>query len=210
MSTKCTQCGADCWSGRDEYKLCTKCQIGDQSPSIWLFQKLKSEIENLDQVSGWRKDSKTRGACKSLKYNVITGECFGTNRPYEDDAKDYVSVMASVDCKNDEKFSETTVSIRKWIWDGQRSIGGKKSYPISSFENLVEEGAPLFVVAVCQTIDFLKEDMYHCAGCEEDKKNPPAGSYFAGTYCGPCWDKYKQRNSRTCLKCRRPMYECYC
>lgn len=210
MSTKCTQCGSDCWSGRGEYELCIKCQIGDQSPSIWLFQNLKSEIENKDRTTGWRKLMKTLGACKALKYNAITGECVGSNRPDEDKARNYITVMATVTCNNDDEFSKTTVSIHRWINDGNQSIDKSRKYSISNFQNLVEEAAPLFVITVCQTIDFLKEDMYHCAGCEKDKKNPPAGSYFAATYCQPCWEFFKSRNNRSCLKCKSPGYKCCC
>lgn len=207
MPNPCKNCETTCWSGYGEYELCTKCMIGDQSPSIWVLSQIKEGILNF---KGSSYQLKTRSSDRSLTYNINTGECIGREKPNIGESKDFVTIMVSVYCDNQEGFPNTRIKFRTWKDAGTSSLGEEGPYQISSFDKLVEEGAPLFVATLFKLIKFAKEDLYICASCEKECKNPPAGRYFAGTYCGPCWERYKNKNSRTCSICRRPMYQCYC
>lgn len=55
-----------------------------------------------------------------------------------------------------------------------------------------------------------EEGEYVCSGCQEWLPKPAAFRHFVGTYCEPCAEKYKQKNSRTCRICHSPLYACYC
>lgn len=209
MPNPCEKCGVTCWSGLGEYELCTRCMIGDQSPSIWALTKIKQDI--VDFKENPRFPKKHRSAGCTLTYSAKTGECVGTEKPKDYRTYgDFVTLNVSACCDNKEGFPNTTIHFRKWLNAGQTSIGKEGPYKISSFDKLVEEGAPLFVATLFGLIKFSQEDLYVCAGCEKEFKNPPSGRYFAGTYCDTCWETYKKKNSRVCGKCRRPMYECFC
>ena len=51
---------------------------------------------------------------------------------------------------------------------------------------------------------------FFCSGCQEWHEKPHVGRRFAGVYCDDAWQKYKKANSRACLICRRPIWDCYC
>lgn len=51
---------------------------------------------------------------------------------------------------------------------------------------------------------------FWCAGCEAWHPKPHVARRFAGLYCAEAWESYKAANSRRCLICGRPIYDCYC
>lgn len=208
LATKCENCGASCWSGKGEYELCTKCQIGDQSPSLWLLNKIyKSLTKTPDKHN---ESLKIRNAYRSLTYNAKTGECVGSEVPRDGNRRDYVTISVSVECDNKPELPNVRMMIRRWLDGGTSALESLGPYQISNINNFVAEASQLYVVAISGLIDFVKEDMYFCSGCKSEKKNPPIGRHFAGTYCAPCWEQYKKKNSRICLKCRSELWQCYC
>lgn len=212
MPTKCKNCGNDCWSGRDEFDLCTKCQIGDNSPTLWLLTQIYNKLNQPVEV--WSKSNRERSCYKSLTYNAITGECVGTDRPRWDpewvQPKDYISVGVTVVCDNNESRSNTRIDFHCWKDAGSSAVRAPKSVPVQDFHNLVAEGAPYVTLAITSTISFTKENLFFCSKCEKDLPNPPAGQHFAGVYCVPCWMKYQSENSSVCSRCRSPAWDCCC
>ena len=52
---------------------------------------------------------------------------------------------------------------------------------------------------------------FSCAVCGEWFPHTEiAFQRFAGNYCQPCGDVFKEKNSRRCSLCGRPIYNCYC
>jgi len=184
--------------------------IGDQSPSIWVMSQAKEKILSLRENPYHPAKYRSVTVNRTLSYNVVTGECVGREKPPGGDKKNYVTIMVSVSCENKEGFPNTTIVFDRWADDGMSALGKEGPFGISSFDNLVEEGAPLFVVTLFNLIKFAKEDLYICSTCKKELPNPPVGRHFAGTYCKVCWEIFKRKNSRTCNRCRKPMYECYC
>lgn len=43
-----------------------------------------------------------------------------------------------------------------------------------------------------------------------DSRKDNSNQRMAGRYCDNCWEDYKEKHSRTCLKCGSPLYNCYC
>lgn len=211
MSNLCEKCGIQCsWGakGRDEHGLCTQCQIGDQSPSLWLLGKIKKKLEEPLEKS--QVHLRHRTAQISLIYNAKTGQCVGNDLPHGARRRDFVCIAVSVECENKPGLPNIRLMFRRWLDGGASAMESLGPYRILNIDNFMAEASQLYVVAISGLIDFVKEDMYFCSGCSTEKKNPPVGRYFAGTYCHPCWEAYKKKNSRTCLKCRRPLWECYC
>jgi len=208
--SKCENCGVVLWSAKQEDFLCVRCQIGDQSPSLWLFQKIYDELKTLGPNKHHRTFYNKINSYVSLTYNAKTGECVGSEKPKTGTSRDFVTISTSVSCDNATDYSNLTVKFNRWLDAGSEAVSGLGPYEISNIENLVVEAAPLFVVAVSSLIDFIKEDMYFCVGCYTEKKNPPTDRHFAGLYCAPCWEQYKKKNSQVCLKCRRQYWQCYC
>lgn len=85
---------------------------------------------------------------------------------------------------------------RGWLWaDG----GGIALQPASS-RALAEQYVSLFE----------DQGMFWCAGHERWEAKPWAFRHFAGVYCEEAAEKHKAKNSRACLICRRPLWECSC
>lgn len=209
MKETCKNCAKVFWASQQE-TVCSLCVMGNESPSLWISRKLKSEIEALSKrYEAKYSKPKFLSAHETLYFEVSTGKCLGQSKPHDMATKDHISIAASVSCDNNEERSNPRLQIYKWIDGGFTSIEGSR-HSISSYDNIVVEVAPLLLIAVCETLAYVKEDRYHCAGCKDDYKNPPAGRHFAGTYCKPCWEKFKLQNSRVCRRCRRPGYECCC
>lgn len=51
---------------------------------------------------------------------------------------------------------------------------------------------------------------FFCSGCQEWHPKPHAFRRFAGLYCEKAAEEHKAANSRTCLLCGRPVWDCYC
>lgn len=51
---------------------------------------------------------------------------------------------------------------------------------------------------------------FYCDGCGTWHPKPHAFRRFAGLYCEEAAERYKAKNSRACLICRRPLWDCYC
>lgn len=52
--------------------------------------------------------------------------------------------------------------------------------------------------------------LFFCAGHQRWEPKPHAFRRFAGVYCAEAAEEYKAANSRACLICRRPLWDCYC
>lgn len=51
---------------------------------------------------------------------------------------------------------------------------------------------------------------FYCSGCQDWHPKPHAFRRFAGLYCEAAAEKHKAANSRICILCRRPLWDCYC
>lgn len=51
---------------------------------------------------------------------------------------------------------------------------------------------------------------YYCSGCEDWHPTPYAWKWWAGAYCQESADRVKEKNSRACGICRRPLWDCSC
>lgn len=62
-----------------------------------------------------------------------------------------------------------------------------------------------------QYVRFYEQDgMFFCAGHERWEPKPHAFRRFAGVYCAEAGEAYKKANSRRCLICGQPIWDCYC
>ena len=56
-----------------------------------------------------------------------------------------------------------------------------------------------------------EENVRWCVGCKvEMTPKEVAGRHFAGMYCSPCWELYKERHKNKCSICSQPRYNCCC
>jgi hypothetical protein len=51
---------------------------------------------------------------------------------------------------------------------------------------------------------------FYCAGHKAWHPKPEAFRRFAGLYCEEAAEAYKAANTRLCLLCRQPIWNCYC
>jgi hypothetical protein len=60
------------------------------------------------------------------------------------------------------------------------------------------------------TVKRYEEGEYHCSRCGKWFPKPCALSHFAGRYCQPCADEYKEQHAALCLRCHEPRWHCTC
>lgn len=86
---------------------------------------------------------------------------------------------------------------------------GQTSVPIRHIKQYVPLLSPIGVIRFLRSL-MVKKEVF-CSDCGKIiSERDVAGSHFAGRYCKECWEDYKEKNSRRCLMCGRPMYECCC
>jgi len=207
---KCKKCNATIWSGKGERTFCIKCQIGDQNPAVWLLEKVhKSLCENY-AVKPHLVHYKQKSGGGTLTYNARTGECVGNPNKSIGDPKDFVCIMVRGHCDNKKRNPNVSVVFHCWTDNGFSSYKQDEKHKISSLENFVAETLPLYTETLYDLLKFAQRDTYVCYRCQHENPSPGAGRHFAGIFCQKCWEVYKTKNSRTCGKCRSPIWKCCC
>lgn len=58
---------------------------------------------------------------------------------------------------------------------------------------------------------YLREGYFDCAMCRKRYRiDMVEGDHFAARFCQLCWEKYKQKNSSTCMLCKKARWQCVC
>jgi hypothetical protein len=195
--------------------VCQQCRIGNQNPAQWALEQVRTKMINHYRSVNYK--PKLLTGYESLHYHIdghYLNELYHTHEIRDQ----IVSISMGAECTPYDRpdslepgCKDIKFYIRRWTTDGLRSYRKVGPVPISNIDTFVEEALPHFHEALLDLLKFAKTDSYVCATCDKTFPNDVfGGSYFAGKYCSPCWELFKKKNSRECLKCRRSRYECYC
>lgn len=204
---KCKKCNEDVH--KHTGGICQKCQIGSENPAHWVLKEVKKAIlEGRDKEHN--KYLKWLTAYKSIRYHVngyyVNNTCY-THIP----EKNMVIMGCSGQSDNENGFPNLQIVFHRWTHDGSVAFRKAGPYKISSINTFASETLPYFHESLVELINFTKTGDFFCSGCDKTfPKGTETGRHFAGKYCNPCWEVYKKKNYRVCLKCKCPLYECYC